>query len=66
MALKRGIRDCLRSIRPEAVALVDAFDFSDRQLNSALGRRDGHVYPHLLKWAESSPLNREQVNGFFD
>ena len=39
--LHAAVRDLLRSIRPQAVALVDAFDVSDFTLNSALGRYDG-------------------------
>ena len=36
-----------RSLRPEAVALAEAFDVPDRILNSALGRSDGRVYEAL-------------------
>jgi acyl-CoA oxidase len=39
------------------VALVDAPDFSDFRLKSALGRYDGNVYPHIMKAAEKDPLN---------
>ena len=48
-------------VRPDAVALVDAFDLTDRYLASALGRYDGRVYEHLYEWAKSSPLNRTEV-----
>jgi Acyl-CoA oxidase len=34
----------LLEVRPDAVALVDAFGFEDYLLNSALGRKDGDVY----------------------
>lgn len=44
-------------IRKNAVALVDASDFSDFRLKSALGRYDGNVYPHIMKAAEKDPLN---------
>ena len=37
----------LAVIRKNAVALVDAPDFSDFRLKSALGRYDGNVYPHI-------------------
>lgn len=43
------------------MAIVDSFDFSDRELHSVLGRRDGNVYSNLLKWAKQSPLNKENV-----
>lgn len=53
--------EILAELRPVAVALVDAFDFRDRQLNSVLGRYDGDVYPNLFKWARESPLNKKDV-----
>ena len=39
------------------IALTDAFDFSDRVLNSALGRSDGRVYEALYHAAKNSALN---------
>ncbi|KAF9998566.1 Peroxisomal acyl-coenzyme A oxidase 1 [Entomortierella chlamydospora] len=39
-------------LRYEIVGLVDAFDLSDNQLNSALGRYDGRVYESLYDWAK--------------
>lgn len=36
--LKGAIRQLLLDIRPDAVSLVDAFNYSDHTLNSALGR----------------------------
>eukprot|EP01119_Soliformovum_irregulare_P011146 TRINITY_DN2776_c0_g1_i1.p1 TRINITY_DN2776_c0_g1~~TRINITY_DN2776_c0_g1_i1.p1 ORF type:complete len:666 (-),score=227.53 TRINITY_DN2776_c0_g1_i1:202-2058(-) len=60
-------RKCLQKIRPEAVALVDAWNFSDRTLNSALGRYDGKVYETMLEWAQKDPLNETQVvEGYLD
>mmetsp|Transcript_92252 Transcript_92252/g.280401 ORF Transcript_92252/g.280401 Transcript_92252/m.280401 type:complete len:169 (+) Transcript_92252:3-509(+) len=47
---------CAR-LRPNAVALTDAFDFSDTVLNSALGRHDGRVYEALYASARASALN---------
>ncbi|KAG0315478.1 Peroxisomal acyl-coenzyme A oxidase 1 [Dissophora globulifera] len=40
------------SLRYEIVGLVDAFDISDNQLNSAIGRYDGRVYESLYEWAK--------------
>ena len=57
-ALLRGAHRALgRALRPNALPLVDAFAYSDYQLNSALGRRDGNVYQALLDSARISPLN---------
>jgi acyl-CoA oxidase len=44
-------------LRPDAVALTDAFDFPDRILNSALGRKDGNVYEALYREARRSSIN---------
>lgn len=48
----------LEIVRPNAVALVDARDFSDFRLKSALGRFDGDVYPAILKTSMRDPLNQ--------
>ncbi|KAG5191109.1 palmitoyl-CoA oxidase [Tribonema minus] len=55
------ISDLCASIRPEAVALVDAFHFSDKYLGSAIGRFDGNIYPALMEWALREPLNASEV-----
>ncbi|XP_069105807.1 peroxisomal acyl-coenzyme A oxidase 1-like [Argopecten irradians] len=49
----------LTAVRPDAVALVDAFDFHDELLDSCLGRYDGNVYHALYQFAKSSPLNEK-------
>ncbi|XP_069107156.1 peroxisomal acyl-coenzyme A oxidase 1-like [Argopecten irradians] len=51
----------LTAVRPDAVALVDAFDFHDELLDSCLGRYDGNVYHALYQFAKSSPLNEKDV-----
>uniref|UniRef100_A0A915C0U5 Acyl-coenzyme A oxidase n=1 Tax=Parascaris univalens TaxID=6257 RepID=A0A915C0U5_PARUN len=56
-----AVYDILALLRPNAVALADSLDFSDRELHSILGRRDGNVYPALLKWAQQSELNVTEV-----
>uniref|UniRef100_A0A914EM17 Acyl-coenzyme A oxidase n=1 Tax=Acrobeloides nanus TaxID=290746 RepID=A0A914EM17_9BILA len=61
---KKKIYEALEKIRPNAVSIVDSFDFQDRELHSVLGRRDGNVYENLLKWAQSSPLNKTDVLPF--
>lgn len=47
----------LDKLRPHAVKLVDAFDFSDFRLKSTLGRYDGNVYPAILESSKNDPLN---------
>ncbi|TKC53463.1 hypothetical protein EI555_014918 [Monodon monoceros] len=55
------VKELLTVIRPDAVALVDAFDFQDVTLGSVLGRYDGNVYENLFEWAKKSPLNNTEV-----
>ncbi|CAB3399918.1 unnamed protein product [Caenorhabditis bovis] len=59
--IKEGIYSCLANIRPNAVSLVDSWDYDDVELKSVLGRRDGNVYEALLKWAQQSQLNKTDV-----
>eukprot|EP00897_Mesotaenium_endlicherianum_P001166 jgi/Mesen1/1104/ME000123S00271 len=51
----------LTQVRPSAVQLVDAFNFTDHYLGSALGRYDGDVYTHLYASAWRDPLNATPV-----
>ena len=48
-------------ISQEAVPLVDAFDYHDQILNSALGHYDGDVYKYLYEWALRAPRNKTEV-----
>lgn len=59
--VNQRIKELLTAIRPDAVALVDAFDFQDVTLGSVLGRYDGNVYENLFEWAKKSPLNKSEV-----
>lgn len=65
-ALRLGIYSLLAKIRPNAIAIVDSFDFSDRELNSVLGRRDGNVYENLLAWAQKNPFNRSDISSAYE
>ncbi|WOL08880.1 peroxisomal acyl-coenzyme A oxidase 1-like [Canna indica] len=55
------LRFLYSQVRPNAVALVDAFNHTDHYLGSILGRYDGNVYPHLYGAAWKSPLNDSDV-----
>lgn len=59
--VRQQIRILLDQIRPDAIPLVDSFNFSDMFLNSALGRYDGKCYEALYDWAQGSELNKSQV-----
>ncbi|KAE9027802.1 Peroxisomal acyl-coenzyme A oxidase 1 [Phytophthora rubi] len=51
----------LPSIRKNSVLLTDAWDFSDFELSSTIGRYDGDIYRALVKRAADEPLNKTQV-----
>uniref|UniRef100_A0A0B6ZLF2 Acyl-coenzyme A oxidase n=1 Tax=Arion vulgaris TaxID=1028688 RepID=A0A0B6ZLF2_9EUPU len=58
--------ELLAALRPNSVALVDAFDFPDLVLDSDLGRYDGNVYEALMEYARRSKLNQTEVHeGFY-
>ncbi|XP_073540024.1 peroxisomal acyl-coenzyme A oxidase 1 isoform X2 [Phyllobates terribilis] len=63
--VQQRIKDLLAVVRPNAVALVDAFDYTDTQLGGVLGRYDGNVYENMFEWAKKSPLNKTQVHASF-
>ncbi|XP_069105910.1 peroxisomal acyl-coenzyme A oxidase 1-like [Argopecten irradians] len=57
----RKLTYLMEEIRPNAVALVDAFDYPDKALDSCLGRYDGDVYNALYEYSKASPLNEKDV-----
>ncbi|KAF2123520.1 acyl-CoA oxidase [Dothidotthia symphoricarpi CBS 119687] len=52
------VNDLLEQLLPEAVALTDAWGFSDASLCSAIGMFDGNVYENVMKWVEQLPMNK--------
>lgn len=65
-SLQRRLEEVLKKLRPDAVAITDAFDFDDNVLSSALGCYDGNVYERLFDAALKHPLNRKTVPDFFE
>jgi len=59
--IKSALNKLMEAVRPTAVALVDAFDFSDKVLGSVIGRFDGNVYEALFQSAQKSSLNKQEV-----
>ncbi|XP_052738739.1 probable peroxisomal acyl-coenzyme A oxidase 1 [Bicyclus anynana] len=64
--LQYRYEELLEKIRPNAVGLVDAFDYRDEILSSTLGAYDGRAYERLMEEALKSPLNAEPVNESFE
>lgn len=57
----------LKEIRPHAVRLVDAWNFSDWMLDSSLGRYDGKAYEDMFyRASELNPLNDITVDPYPD
>ncbi|SDA02894.1 BZ3500_MvSof-1268-A1-R1_Chr11-1g03206 [Microbotryum saponariae] len=60
--LRNRVHALLAELRPQAVPLVDSWGIPDYQLNSALGRYDGDVYPAIVRFAQAEPLNKTRFN----
>ncbi|KAK2740413.1 hypothetical protein FQN57_006153 [Myotisia sp. PD_48] len=58
----KDIRGCidgvLDELLPDAIALTDAWDFTDASLSSAIGQYDGNVYETLMSWTRQMPINK--------
>jgi acyl-CoA oxidase len=50
--LRESTQKMASHLLADSLQLTDAFNFSDWELGSTLGRRDGNVYEHMYKEAE--------------
>ena len=57
--IRAHVNSIHQALLPDAIALTDAWNFSDACLQSALGMKDGNVYETMLAWARQTPLNKE-------
>ncbi|XP_016990774.1 probable peroxisomal acyl-coenzyme A oxidase 1 [Drosophila rhopaloa] len=64
--LQERLESVLTKLRPDAVAIVDGFDFSDLQLNSTLGSYDGNAYERIFDAALKNPMNQKSVPKSFN
>ncbi|KAF1945145.1 acyl-CoA dehydrogenase NM domain-like protein [Clathrospora elynae] len=53
------VNDLLDKLLPDAIALTDAWDFSDTSLCSTLGMYNGDVYGNMMRWVEQLPINQK-------
>ncbi|KAF4320545.1 hypothetical protein BBO99_00005719 [Phytophthora kernoviae] len=60
------LTNLLPPVRRNVVRLTDAWDFSDFELNSTLGRFDGDIYRALVADAKREPLNASEVPEGYD
>ena len=56
-AMREITNSLMEDLVPEAVALTDAWAFSDANLKSAIGVWDGNVYETLMSWTKQLPVN---------
>ncbi|CAM0139574.1 unnamed protein product [Umbelopsis sp. WA50703] len=64
--VKEQVVKLLEKVRPNAIALVDAFGLPDFLLQSALGDSQGRVYERMTSMAEMEPLNHKAVHDRYD
>lgn len=55
----------LNNIANNAVGLTDAFGFTDKELNTALGKKEGNPYGTLWDIVQTNPVNSEQGKQHF-
>ncbi|KAK4520950.1 uncharacterized protein ATC70_006834 [Mucor velutinosus] len=58
--LNEKYREAISKISNNAVPLTDGFGFTDRELNSALGKQDGRAYEALWDAVQRNPVNGEE------
>lgn len=46
----------LAELRPEALTIVESFEYDDNTLHSAIGCADGKVYERLLDWSKNKNI----------
>jgi acyl-CoA oxidase len=52
----------LAELRPDALTIVESFEYDDNTLHSAIGAADGNVYERLLDWSKNyNVVNKEEV-----
>jgi len=64
--LRSAIAELEREILPQAIGLTDAFGFTDYELDSALGVKDGRAYENIFERAQLEPLNQEEVTDGYE
>ncbi|KAF8900142.1 peroxisomal oxidase [Gymnopilus junonius] len=64
-SVRMAIKKLCEELLPEAIALTDAFGFTNWDLDSALGVYDGKVYEALWERAQTEPLNRTEVSAAY-
>lgn len=58
--LNEKYRETIANVSNNAVPLTDSFGFTDRELNSSLGKQDGRAYEALWEAVQKNPINGEE------
>ncbi|ORZ10698.1 acyl-CoA dehydrogenase/oxidase, partial [Catenaria anguillulae PL171] len=58
--LRQAFKTALHDMMKDAVGLVEAWGYTDYELDSAIGRSDGKIYEALLQRALDDPINQKQ------
>ncbi|KAL1955411.1 hypothetical protein VTO42DRAFT_8567 [Malbranchea cinnamomea] len=56
--IRHVVNGLLDELLPDAIALTDAWDFTDASLCSAIGQYDGNAYERLMSWTRQMPINQ--------
>ncbi|KAI9743446.1 MAG: hypothetical protein M1818_002758 [Claussenomyces sp. TS43310] len=66
--IRSHVNVLLIQLLPEAVALTDAWNFTDASLCSAIGCSDGDAYRRLMGWTRQLPINvnASKTRGVFE
>ena len=57
--IKWCVDELLEKLLPDAIALTDAWDFTDASLCSAIGQYNGNAYETLMSWTRQLPINQK-------
>ncbi|KAI7888616.1 acyl-CoA dehydrogenase/oxidase C-terminal [Mucor mucedo] len=60
--LNEQYRQLITRVSNDAIPLTDSFGFSDHELNTALGKKDGRAYEHLWDAVQKNPVNADPEN----
>ncbi|KAM3069909.1 hypothetical protein ACMFMG_010618 [Clarireedia jacksonii] len=55
--IRSQIDDLLSELIPDAIALTDAWNFTDASLCSAIGMKNGNAYETIMQWTRQLPIN---------
>ncbi|CAM0137354.1 unnamed protein product [Umbelopsis sp. WA50703] len=62
--IRTKVNELCKTVRDQAIPLVDSFNYSDFIVNSPLGRKDGDVYEHYF--AQVKQQNPPREHPYFD